>query len=236
MAWSSNPRRPGKRVLVVILLVAGIFLAWGRYQSFKEQQAVKSLSWVVANYKVIVDPGHGGIDKGAMGPGGTEEQHVNLAISKHLAQFLSQGGARVFLTREDSNVYEGESGDDLIERVKLVEKVKADLFISIHCNAFDDRERGAQTFYDQSSAEGKKLAESVQAEIKRLLANTERVPLSIDAFVLRNQKIPAVIVEVGFLSNPEEEKLLADARYQREMAFAIYGGIVKYLASNSNDN
>lgn len=224
-------RRRVRGVLVGVLLLIGLFWGWSRYQGLKEEQAVQALSWVVANQVVVVDPGHGGIDSGAMGPGGTPEHRVNLAISKDLAGFLGRGGARVFLTRQDDNVQEGESGDDLVERVRLAQKVGADMFVSIHCNAFDSRERGAQLFYDPKSSEGKKLAEAIQAEIKRRLANTDRVPLSIDAFVLRTQQIPAVIAEVGFISNPQEEKLLADPHYQRQMAFAIYAGIVNYLVA-----
>lgn len=223
-------RRRVRSLLMGALVVLGALWAWGWHQGLKEEQAVQALSWAVANQVVVVDPGHGGIDSGAMGPGGTPEHRVNLAISKDLAGFLSRGGARVFLTRQDDNVHEGESGDDLVERVKLAKKVGADMFVSIHCNAFDSREKGAQLFYDPQSPEGKKLAEAIQAEIKRRLANTDRVPLSIDAFVLRTQQIPAVIVEVGFISNPQEEKLLADPHYQRQMALAIYAGVVNYLA------
>ncbi|MDN5343954.1 MAG: N-acetylmuramoyl-L-alanine amidase [Clostridia bacterium] len=222
--------RWGRGLMLAALALIGGLLAWSYYQGWKEEEAIQALSWAVANQVVVVDPGHGGIDSGATGPGGTPEDRVNLAISQRLAEFLTRGGARVFLTRQDENVQEGESGDDLVERVRLAKRVGADLFISIHCNAFDGRERGAQLFYDQKSTEGKKLAEAIQAEIRRRLANTDRVPLSIDALVLRAQKIPAVIVEVGFISNPQEEKLLADDGYQRQMAFAIYAGLVNYLA------
>ncbi|MBE3571682.1 MAG: N-acetylmuramoyl-L-alanine amidase [Moorella humiferrea] len=219
-------------VAVILLTVAVEVSVLGRYRELKSERAVQALSWAVAGQVVVVDPGHGGIDSGAMGPAGTREDRVNLAISRYLAEFLSQGGARVYLTRQDENVNEGDSGDDMVERVELARRVGADLFVSIHCNAFDGRESGAQLFYDPKSPEGKKLAEAIQAEIRRRLANTDRVPLSIDAYVLRNQKIPAVIVEVGFISNPREEKLLRDPRYQRQMAFAVYAGIIDYLLSN----
>jgi N-acetylmuramoyl-L-alanine amidase len=224
------PWRRGRRLLAAVVVITAVLLAWSYYRGLQEEETVRALSWAVANQVVVVDPGHGGIDSGATGPGGTAEDRVNLAISQHLAEFFNQGGAHVFLTRQDENVQEGESGDDLVERVRLAQRVGADLFISIHCNAFDSREKGAQLFYDPKSPEGKKLAEAIQTEISRRLANTDRVPLSIDAFVLRTQQIPAVIVEVGFISNPREEKLLADPGYQRQMAFAIYAGIVNYLA------
>ncbi|HBT46711.1 MAG TPA: cell wall hydrolase [Peptococcaceae bacterium] len=221
-----------KAVALIFLLLmscAALYIYVGRERG--ERRGVAALSLAVAGQVVVVDPGHGGIDVGARGPGGTKESEIVLAISRHLAEFLQQGGARVFLTRQDDNVSVGESGDDLVERVRLAQRVKADLFISVHANAFDDREYGAQVFYDPASQEGRKLAEAVQAEIRRLLKNTEREALGLDAFVLRTQEIPAVIVEVGFLSNPREEKLLADPSYQREMAFAIYAGIARYLGN-----
>ncbi len=223
-------RRLGKNKIAAILLLGVVLWVWGKLYGCGGQQAVETLTWVLANQKVVVDPGHGGIDQGAVGSEGTVEAEVNLAISSHLAWLLERGGAKVFMTREGEGVYEGESGDDLLERIKLVQRVGADLFVSIHCNAFDSYERGAQTFYDADSMEGKRLAETIQKKIRDLLANTERVPLSIDAFVLRNLEIPAVIVEVGFLSNTQEERLLADPQYQESMAWAIYAGIVDYFA------
>ncbi|SMB90329.1 N-acetylmuramoyl-L-alanine amidase [Thermanaeromonas toyohensis ToBE] len=202
-------------------------MAW---QGYRERKAVQALSWALANQVVVVDPGHGGIDAGARGPGGTLEADIVLAISQNLAGFLRQGGARVFLTRQDAQAPEGESGDDLVERVRLAQKVGADVFISVHANAFNDREYGAQVFFNPGSKEGERLAVAIQEEIRRLLKNTEREALGLDAFVLRNLNIPAVIVEVGFLTNPQEEKLLRNPDYQRRMAFAIYLGIAKYLA------
>ncbi|MCG0277151.1 MAG: N-acetylmuramoyl-L-alanine amidase [Thermanaeromonas sp.] len=199
-------------------------------QGYRERKAVEALSWALANQVVVVDPGHGGIDAGARGPGGTLEAEVVLGISRNLAAFLRQGGARVFLTREDEEAPEGESGDDLVERVRLAQKVGADIFVSVHANAFNEREYGAQVFFNPGSKEGERLAAAIQEEIRRLLKNTEREPLGLDAFVLRSLNIPAVIVEVGFLSNPQEEKLLRDKDYQRRMAFAIYSGIARYLA------
>ncbi|MGI9952587.1 N-acetylmuramoyl-L-alanine amidase [Moorellaceae bacterium AZ2] len=228
----ASNRRPRKFRTAAVLLLAVLLILAGSYtwRHYRERRAVATLSWAVAGQVVVVDPGHGGIDVGARGSKGTNEAEIVLVISRHLAEFLRQGGAQVFLTRQDDSVIEGESGDDLVERVRLAQKVKADLFISVHANAFDDREHGAQVFFDPASQEGRKLAEAIQAEIRRLLKNTEREALGLDAFVLRTQKIPAVIVEVGFLSNPREEKLLVNPSYQREMAFAIYAGIARYLA------
>jgi N-acetylmuramoyl-L-alanine amidase len=230
ISMPGKPRRFGVWVVLVVL-VLGIFvsihMAW---QGYRERKAVRALSWALADQVVVVDPGHGGIDAGARGPGGTSEADIVLAISQNLAVFLRQGGARVFLTREGEEAPEGESGDDLVERVRLARRVGADIFVSIHANAFNDQEYGAQVFFTPGSKEGERLAVAIQEEIRRLLKNTEREPLSLDAFVLRNLNIPAVIVEVGFLSNPREEKLLRDKDYQRKMAFAIYLGIARYLA------
>jgi len=182
----------------------------------------------------VVDPGHGGEDRGAVGPGGTSEYEVNLAISRELAGFLQKGGARVILTRDNGGVEDRGLGgpSDLEERVELARREGAGLFISIHCNAFDDREKGAQVFYNPKSSRAQRLAQAVQNSIKKRLGNTERELLPLEAYVLQEDLL-SIIVEVGFISNPREEKLLADKDYQRKMAYAIFAGVVDYLAAEA---
>lgn len=222
-------------IALVLFLSLGMLALAGGYvwRSYKARKAVKALSWAMAGQTIVVDPGHGGIDAGAQGAQGTKEAELVLAISRQLAAFLRLGGAQVFLTRQDEEAPEGESGDDLVERVRLARRVGANLFISVHANAFDAREHGAQVFFNPASPQSEKLAVAIQEEIRRLLKNTDREALGLDAFVLRTQDIPAVIVEVGFLSNPQEEKLLNNPTYQRQMALAICAGIGKYLAGDT---
>ncbi|NLO89951.1 MAG: N-acetylmuramoyl-L-alanine amidase CwlD [Clostridia bacterium] len=224
-----------------IFILAAVILGFHLVYSFAiqavQQRAVEAMSWAVANKVVVIDPGHGGPDSGGIGPSGVLEKDITLQFAKKLALQFSRAGSAVVLTREDDRDLStpGKSlserkREDLSNRVKLAENRKADIFLSIHTNAFGTRWTGAQTFYHNKSEESKRLAECIQTEIIRIMGNTKRKPLPLDTYILRNLKVPAVIVEVGFLSNPGEEKLLQDEHYQNKMAYAIYAGVVKYFA------
>ncbi|MEF3303331.1 N-acetylmuramoyl-L-alanine amidase CwlD [Paenibacillus sp. GYB003] len=189
---------------------------------------------------IAVDAGHGGPDGGAVSKEGLIEKEVNLAISLYLRDYLQQAGALVIMTREDDRDLAGDGTkgyskrktEDLLSRVELIRKQKADMSISIHLNSIPSSKwRGAQSFYYPSNAEGKRLAESIQNEIRTSLNNTDRVPKTEEQFyLLKALPIPAVLVEVGFLSNPEEARLMADSVYQKKVAEAIYRGIVRFAA------
>lgn len=193
----------------------------------------------VANKIIVVDAGHGGVDTGAT-RGDIIEKDITLKIAQKLAAELSKGGAAVIMTRSsDTDLVEKDFKGSYKERHRLgltkrVEKANqtgADLFISIHTNADPDpRWRGAQTFYHPDSMESKNVAEAVQEEIKSSLKNTSREALAGDYFVMNNTEMPAILVEAGFISNPEEGRLLCDEEYQRKMAYAICLGIEKYFS------
>lgn len=202
------------------------------------QQAIETMSWSLADKVVVIDPGHGGYDPGKVGVNGTLEKDVNLAVAKKLAHLINGSGATAVLTRDEDVdlVTEGEGTKkkrDLDNRLKIVKDVQADLYVGIQANSLGTRWTGAQTFYIEKNEEGRKLALSIQSEIRRQLKNTNRKSLKISeetSYMLRNlTHLPAALVEVGFLSNQEEEKLLNDPHYQERMAMAIYSGIVKYL-------
>jgi N-acetylmuramoyl-L-alanine amidase len=187
---------------------------------------------------IAIDAGHGGPDGGAISKDGLVEKEVNLAISLYLRDYLQQAGALVVMTRENdkdlaseaTKGYSKRKTEDLLNRVDLIEKNKAGMSISIHLNSIPSSKwKGAQTFYYPSNTEGKKLAESIQNEIRTNLSNTDRVPKTEDKFyLLKALAIPSVLVEIGFLSNPEEARLMADANYQKKVAESIYRGIVRY--------
>lgn len=196
-------------------------------------------TWELVGCTVVVDPGHGGTDPGAVGYAGTLEKDVALAIGKKLALLFQQAGAKVVLTRDKdrdlSNPEHPTKVQDLQRRVQIAHGAKADLMISIHLNHFSDRsEYGAQAFYQHGSAEGKKLAEQIQPQLNAFLIDSGRQALAGDFYLCRNAKIPVVIVEVGFLSHPEEEKKLRENDYQTRAAWAIYRGVVDYLRGPGN--
>jgi len=120
---------------------------------------------------------------------------------------------------------------DLAHRIDVINSSKADLMISIHMNAMSDgRWRGAQTFYYPKNPDNKQLAESIQNSLKAVLQNTKREAKGVTSlYLLRKIEIPGVIVECGFLSNAEEEKLLQSPIYQDQVAYAIYLGVLDYL-------
>ena len=164
---------------------------------------------------------------------------IVLEVSRKLADIMRQSGAQVILTREsDRDLSEPELKNlhkikvqDLTRRVELANQNNADIFLSIHVNSFPDkRERGAQTFSQPGSEESKKLAMSIQKELNNFLENPGRQAKQVDYFANRMTKMPSVIVEIGFITNPGEEKLMLDPVYQNKIAWSIYAGTARYLA------
>lgn len=194
------------------------------------------MSYSLANKVIAVDAGHGGFDPGAK-RGDITEDKITLAISKLLQKNLSEAGSLVVMVREDERDLSDEnfSGSlkerkrqDLARRAEKANKAKAKLYVSIHVNADPSpRWRGAQVFYDSSSEAGKQAAVAIQEELTRILGNTKRKALPGNYYITQKTEMPAVIVEVGFISNPEEGKLLVDPDYQAKVAYAIYAGIAK---------
>ncbi|MBA9087379.1 N-acetylmuramoyl-L-alanine amidase [Fontibacillus solani] len=199
----------------------------------------KYWSLPLAGVTIAIDPGHGGPDGGAVSKQGVIEKEINLAVSLYLRDYLQQSGAVVVMTREedqdlaDENTkgYSKRKTQDLKRRVRFIEEHQAKLFVSIHMNAVpSSRWSGAQTFYSSNNGASINLAEMIQEELKRNLENTDRVAKQSDKsiYLLETLKMPAVLVEVGFLSNPGESALLGDEAYQRKVAASIYQGILRY--------
>jgi len=192
---------------------------------------------------IALDAGHGGADGGAVSREGVIEKDLNLAIVLYLRDYLQQAGAVVVLTREgdydlatpETRGYSRRKTEDLLKRADQVAKKQADLTISVHMNSIPSpRWSGAQTFYSAKNEEGKRLATDIQGELRTVLGNTQRIAKSADTvYLLKTLKMPTALVEVGFLSHPEEASLLADEEYQRKVAGSIYRGILKFAAGDS---
>ncbi|MCL6560182.1 MAG: N-acetylmuramoyl-L-alanine amidase [Firmicutes bacterium] len=221
-----------------LLFILGFRFAAARY----EERHIATLSWSVTGKLIVIDPGHGGEDPGALGTTGVHEKDIVLEVAKKLADILRQSGAGVALTRESDrdlsdpdarNLYTAKL-QDLNRRVAIANDRKADLFISVHVNSFPDtREDGAQTFSQPGSQESRRLAVAIQYELNRFLANPGREAKQVDYFACRMTKMPSAIVEIGFISNPREERLMLDPVYQSKTAWAIYAGIVRYFAQSA---
>lgn len=186
---------------------------------------------------VVLDAGHGGMDPGKVGVAGTLEKELNLELVYRIKRLLEQNNVRVVLTREsDAGLYtESDSNKksaDMRKRIEIINQEIPDLVVSIHQNSYTSPAcKGAQVFYFKGSATGERLAELLQSTIKKTLAdgNTREAKSNDSYYMLKKSTYTSVIVECGFLSNPEEEALLLTEEYQEKLAWAIHLGILQYL-------
>lgn len=173
---------------------------------------------------IILDPGHGGKDKGATGIQGTLEKDINLHTSKMLQRKLESYGATVFLTRED------DSFISLSKRVSFATKKDADLFISIHYNSSPSpNPEGITSFYSKDSS----LATIIHEHILDSIKSKDRHVLFGDYYVLRENTIPSTLLELGFISNKAEEQYILTKQYQQEITSAITRAILEYITTYS---
>ncbi|NLG81670.1 MAG: N-acetylmuramoyl-L-alanine amidase CwlD [Bacilli bacterium] len=186
-------------------------------------------------YVVYIDPGHGGYDGGAKA-NGLVEKDLNLTIGLRLRTYLETAGVKVLMTRTDDRDFVTPGNGtkkkrDLDKRIEMINKSDADLFISIHMNAIPDtRWRGAQTFYYDSYPENKILANCIQESLVEYLQNTTRKAKEVKTlYLFKNVTKPGVLVEIGFLSNPDEARDLNNPHYQDKVAYALFLGIIKCI-------
>lgn len=177
---------------------------------------------------IVIDPGHGGVDPGAMGSQGVREKEVNLEVAFRLKELLEEAGARVVMTRIDDRYY------SLYERAAIANRVGAALFISIHTNFHPNPNiNGVEIFHypDRSSSNrwAKLLLEEMTnaSGLKPLAVKTNK-----DLVVIRETQMPAVLVELGFLSNFQEEALIATPEFRGAMARGIFNGINRYYSES----
>jgi N-acetylmuramoyl-L-alanine amidase len=205
---------------------------------------------VLNEITVVIDPGHGGIDGGVSRGDDLLEKDVNLEIAKSLRTLLVKKGCSVKMTREtDTDVShlipggpETRHRRDVHSRAKYINESNGDLFISLHVNSCDDPyTRGAITFYAAHNEESLILAEIIQSYLNLV---TETDPGSGeyyhkginagDLYILNNAVIPGVLVEVGFITNVNEKKLLGTREYRKRLAEAICNGIIAFITSSSD--
>ena len=227
-----------KRITVIVL---GVFIAiFAFIFTTDRQEIVPTVSLPVSGKTIVIDAGHGKPDEGAESSRGTTEAETNLKIALKLQNLLEQSGSTVILTRSDENaIYDLDKKtlrqkkiSDIHNRVKIGNESSADIFVSIHLNKIPQQQYdGWQTFYNSESENGRKLAVSIQENLNDAIQReNNRVAKTIDnIYIIKHVEIPIAIVECGFLSNPEEEKLLLDDGYQNKLAWGIYNGIIDYF-------
>lgn len=221
-------------MLVIIFLIATLIAIHHRIKT-------KEVFYLPITNRIIgIDPGHGGVDPGAVSKNGVLEDNINLAIGLKLKRLIEQSGGIAIMTREeDVGLYTEKSKslrekktEDLLNRKKLIEEAGCEVFVSIHMNSFiNSKYSGAQTFYYDGNPENERLATIIQDELRAVLDKDNRrvAAKRDDVYLIKELEIPSVLVEAGFLSNPEEERLLQTEEYQEKIAWAIYVGIMKYL-------
>ena len=187
-------------------------------------------------FTVVVDPGHGGVDGGAVSSDGVTEAGLNLTVSKLLKGELEALGMGVILTREDDNALADGKKADMAARRSIMNQGGVDAVVSIHMNKFTDCSvHGPMAFYMEGSEEGQKLAKTVIDSVTAAIGAPTRLANPADYYVIRESKPVAVLVECGFLSNSEDVKLLQDPAHQKILAKAIAEGVYSYLAGNGLD-
>lgn len=189
---------------------------------------------------IVLDAGHGGIDSGAVGSNGTLEKDVNLSIVKILREMLEMSGFDVVLTRsEDISIYDaGVEGirnqklSDMDNRLKIIQSYPDSIFLCIHQNNYTDPQYfGGQMFYNDNNPDNRTLAQIMQNKFAELQPGNDReIKLSGDElFLLKSNTNPSLMIECGFLSNPDEEARLSTWEYQQQVAFTIYGGVMEFI-------
>ena len=185
---------------------------------------------------IVIDVGHGGSDPGKVGIQGIKEKDVNLAIARYLKDYLIAEDYTVYMTREtDQGLYDesvsNKKKSDLSNRIQFVQEKNASCMISIHQNSYPDTiQHGAQTFYYEGREEDKNFAQYVQDSLLTFdPSNTRQIKSSTSYYILKNAQVPSILIECGFLSNPEETANLTDPNYQKQIAYAIAIGTCRYL-------
>ncbi|MGM9552400.1 MAG: N-acetylmuramoyl-L-alanine amidase [Clostridia bacterium] len=186
----------------------------------------------LGGYVVVIDPGHGGTDPGAIYPIGSSnpsarEKDITLNIALKIKAILTNAGVKVVMTRE------GDTYPTLPERVELANSINADLYVSVHCNAMENKNEidGAQVYYHSSSATGKKIASIVYEKIINYTGMTRRgIQDGSSLYVLKNTTMPAILTEGGFITNEKDRKYLNTELGRQAMANAIADGIMEALS------
>ena len=182
---------------------------------------------------ILLDAGHGGKDPGAVGTKGTREKDVNLKLSKLIGELLKNRGISVEYTRTTDILLGEDIQADLKERVRLAnEVIKPKYFVSIHNNSFTKDSKGAETYIVGTGGQAEKLAKSIHSNLIAATGLYDRGVKTANFYVLKCTNMPAVLVEVAFLSNPDEEKLLNNDVFLAKAAMGIAKGIVEFLGIN----
>lgn len=228
-----------KKILFILTAIISSIFLYSSNDTFKLTTPASSTP--VSNHTIILDAGHGKPDGGAVGEDGiTIESDLNLDIVLKLKSLLECSNCTVLLTRSDENgIYDTTANtirsqkiSDMKNRVSIANNSNAELFVSIHMNKIEQSQYyGWQTFYKNSDQISKHFAESVQTSLNHFLKreNSRTIKSISGIYLTKHVEIPLILIECGFISNPEENQLLQTDKYQDEIAWSIYIGIMDYF-------
>lgn len=219
----------GLFAVYVILIIVSI-------KNINNYTAVNSFN--TKDITIILDAGHGGEDGGAVA-NGIVEKDINLSITGKLKDLFKTAGFNVITTRDSDTAFKAVGSSlrerkisDMKNRLALFNNNERNIVISIHQNKFTQEEfKGSQIFYSPNNEESKNLSEAIKNNIIKLIQpdnNRNTKEATRDIYLLYNAKVPAIIVECGFISNTEEASKLKDNNYQNKLAFAVFTGFLEY--------
>lgn len=221
----------GKRRLAFILSLA---LFWGLVGGALAAVTHRPVGTPgLAGRTIALDPGHGDIDSGATHrESALAEKDLTLDVARRLAGLIRRAGGRAVLTRPDDWESDLPDRQELHRRAGIAVKAGAEVLLSLHVDSHADPTcQYGQVFYHPSSTEGRRLAVALQAEFIRFQPDNYRQAGPADYYLLTCAKIPSVLVELGFLSHPEERRLLNTERYRQELAEVMFKGLAAYFTA-----
>lgn len=222
-----------KRQVILLVLISMVLLFLNLNSSYFIEAMRKLAYKPLAGAVIVLDAGHGGRDDGARADK-VKEQEINLLITKKCQKLFEAAGAEVILTRKDdkdlsSEYAKNHKQEDMKNRIQIINEEKSDLMISIHLNSYGNTSvHGAQSFYMKDHVASLELANSIQSYFRSELTS-KMLPKPGDYYLLNYAKIPSVLLECGFLSNPQEREKLKDDQYQDKIAQAIFAGVIDYF-------
>ena len=233
-----------QRILTAALLLGAAFLFF--YPVIGRSLAASADVQLSAPPRIVIDAGHGGEDGGAASISGCLESGINLDIALRLRDLLAFSGMEPLMIRAtDTAVYSGDCAtitqkkvSDLKNRVKTVNEAGAALLVSIHQNYFEQSKyRGAQVFFGKASG-SRELAELLQEALCTSVdpSNHRKIKPAQSVYLMEHAECTAALVECGFLSNPDEDRLLQTEAYQKKLAAAICGALTQYLSQKEHTN
>lgn len=236
--------KPRWSVFLAVFFIIVIFIGLIVLVIYKNERSISSFANNLdTKYKtVIIDAGHGGIDGGAVAKDGTLEKDINLALSKKLETAMKLMGYNVVMTRtKDELIFDAgtcntirqKKVSDIHNRTNLINSTPDSIVVSIHQNKFSSAKySGTQVFYSPNNEDSEPLAQSIQLAVRELLQPENKREIKktgTNIYMLYYAKVPAVMVECGFLSNIEECNKLKSYDYQKQMMFCIMCGILNYI-------